>query len=263
MCAFGVLAALMHRQSTGLGQVIDVSMTHGMLLHSVLALPHSPCLHRIQRLAQARPMSAPLSILCAILDFGRFREVEAFLMEVSELTSLGMFTLTRVPPVLRVVRSTVLHHVLVRGWTSGGCRRHRSTGAMVSPSSIIGSCISRLCSSTGHCCKVWDAKSRFRQGIRWIPQRAAVTWSTLFQLRASCSFTREADGIPLAKCLLISLYKRRKKNGARSSMAPTLALPLFCSRISCMSTPCILPGGQHLLNPLQKKSHFDVTEELL
>lgn len=75
-------------------------------------------------------MSAPLSILCAILDFGRFREVEAFLMEVSELTSLGMFTLTRVPPVLRVVRSTVLHHVLVRGWTSGGCRCHRSTGAV-------------------------------------------------------------------------------------------------------------------------------------
>ena len=44
MCAFGVLAALMHRQSTGLGQVIDVSMTHGMLLHSVLALLHSPCI---------------------------------------------------------------------------------------------------------------------------------------------------------------------------------------------------------------------------
>ena len=29
MCAFGVLAALMHRQSTGVGQVIAVSMTHG------------------------------------------------------------------------------------------------------------------------------------------------------------------------------------------------------------------------------------------
>ncbi len=121
-----------------------------------------------------------------------------------------------------------------------------------SPSSFIGSCISRLCSSTGHCCKVWDAKSRFRQGIRWIPQRAAVSWSTLFQLCASCSLTREADGIPLAKFLLISLYKRRKKNGARSSMAPTLALRLFCSRISCMSTPCILPGGQHLVNPYRK-----------
>ena len=32
MCAFGVLAALMHRQTTGVGQVIDVSMTHGSLL---------------------------------------------------------------------------------------------------------------------------------------------------------------------------------------------------------------------------------------
>jgi hypothetical protein len=44
MCAFGVLAALMHCQRTGLGQVIDVSMTHGMMLHSVLALLHSPCI---------------------------------------------------------------------------------------------------------------------------------------------------------------------------------------------------------------------------
>ena len=60
MCAFGVLAALMHRQSTGLGQVIDVSMTHGMLLHSVFALLHSPCVYRIQRLAQAPLMSAHL-----------------------------------------------------------------------------------------------------------------------------------------------------------------------------------------------------------
>ena len=60
MCAFGVLAALMHRQSTGLGQVIDVSMTHGMLFHSVFALLHSPSMYRIQRLAQAPLMSAHL-----------------------------------------------------------------------------------------------------------------------------------------------------------------------------------------------------------
>jgi alpha-methylacyl-CoA racemase len=39
MCAFGVLAALMHRQSTGVGQVIDVSMTHG----SFLAFRHHNC----------------------------------------------------------------------------------------------------------------------------------------------------------------------------------------------------------------------------
>jgi alpha-methylacyl-CoA racemase len=32
MCAFGVLAALMHRQNTGFGQVIDVSMTHGVCI---------------------------------------------------------------------------------------------------------------------------------------------------------------------------------------------------------------------------------------
>ena len=43
MCAFGVLVALMHRQSSGHGQVIDVSMTHGMFLPTAIALIHSPC----------------------------------------------------------------------------------------------------------------------------------------------------------------------------------------------------------------------------
>jgi hypothetical protein len=123
---------------------------------------------------------------------------------------------------------------------------------VLKPGSTIGSCISRYCSSTGPCCKVWDAKSRFRQRIRWIPQRAAVSWSTPFRLCASCWFTHEADGSPLAKFLLISLYKRRKKNGARSSMAQTLALLLFCNQISCMSTLCILPGWQHCSNPYRK-----------
>ena len=45
ICAFGVLAALLHRQNTGVGQVIDVSMTHGSFLAAVrpIVSPHNCC----------------------------------------------------------------------------------------------------------------------------------------------------------------------------------------------------------------------------
>jgi hypothetical protein len=171
-------------------------------------------------------------------------------MEVSELTSLDMFTPAN--PSSSCLCCTLSGAPFYTTYTcadAGLVAVGAIEAQVLLPGSTIGSCISRYCSSTGHCCKVWDAKSRFRQRIRWIPQRAAVSWSTLFQSCASCSFTREADGIPLAKFLLISLYKRRKKNGARSSMAQTLALLLFCNQISCMSTLCILPGWKHCSNP--------------
>lgn len=127
MCAFGVLAALMHRQNTGIGQIIDVSMTHGRLFDICVWLMFLVCRRSHMSFVGAAYVGSFVNLMRdngfwsfprgqGLLDGGRLPLKICTMSPVFSHASWG------------VIRSALLHHIHLFRWRFGGCWCHRGTG---------------------------------------------------------------------------------------------------------------------------------------